>query len=197
MTFRPLEDNQPVVLEPLTSTSHISIGRPQLTPAPRWARHQSPSHSFTHERHGTTHSNHHDTFVPDHLLTLNTAASGHLANLQSWSNLADFPIEDIPPLYYTTGDTPTSHLLPATQLWNVGNTSSYSQLEMVHHPVSAQRNGYYTYPTQAQCFRPDHWDLPIDSHLNREPMRPPRHLGTIPVSILISPRIRLSFEDSM
>ena len=40
MTFQPPENNQPVALEPLTSTSHISIDQPQLIPAPRWARHQ-------------------------------------------------------------------------------------------------------------------------------------------------------------
>ena len=150
----------------------------------------SPSRSFAHKRHGTTHSNHYDTFVPDHLLTFNTAAPGHLANLQSWLNLADFPIENIPPLYYSPGDPPTFHPLPTTRLWNGGSASSYSQLEMVHHPISAQSNEHYTYPTQAQYLRPDHWGLPIDSHLNREPMRPPGHLGAIPVSVIISYRLR-------
>ena len=149
----------------------------------------SPSRSFTHKRHGTTHSNHHDTFVPDHLLTFNTAASGQLADLQSWLNLADFPIENIPPLYYAPVDPPTFHPLPTTQLWNGGNASPYSQLEMIHHPVSAQSNGHYTYLTQAQCVGPGHCDLPIDSHSNRVPMLPPRHLDTIPVSIHISYRL--------
>ena len=192
MTFQPQsqppEDNQPVVLEPLTNTSHVSIDQPLLTPAPRWAVTES-SRSFTHKRHGTTHSNHLDTFVP-HPLTFNTAASGHLADLRGWLNLADFPIENIPLLYYAPGDPPTFHPLPTTRLWNGGDASSYSQLEMVHHPVSAQDNGYCTHPTQAQCVCPDHWDFPIDSHLNRVPIRPPRHLGTIPVSILISYRLR-------
>ena len=149
----------------------------------------SPSRSFTHKRHATTHSHPHDTFVP-HLLTFNTALSGHPANLQSWSNFADFPIENMPPLYYAPDGPPTFHPLLPTQLWNGGNATSYSQLEMVHHPVSAQNNRQYTYPTQDQSVRPDHCDLSIDSHLNREPMRPPRHLGTIPVSTLISSRLR-------
>src|SRR5258706_1225108 len=138
----------------------------------------SPSCSFTHKRHGTTHSHCHDTFVP-HISTFNTAASGHLADLQSWLNLADFPIDNMLPLYCAPGGSPT-------RLWNGENASSYSQLEVDHHPVSAQSNGHYTYPTQAQCVRSDHWDHPNDSHLNREPMRPPHHLDTIPVSILIS-----------
>ena len=40
MTSQPLEDNQSMVLEPLTSTSHVSIDQVQLTPAPRWACHR-------------------------------------------------------------------------------------------------------------------------------------------------------------
>ena len=151
-----------------------------LSPSP------NPSRSLTHKRHETTHSHHYDTSVP-HLLTPNTAVSGHLANLQSWSNFADFPIENVPPLYCAAGGPPPFRPLLPTRLWNGGNTSSYSQLEMVNHPVSAQNSGHYTYP---QCARPDHWDLPIDSQLNREPMRPLRHLGTIPVSTLISSRLR-------
>ena len=187
MSFQPPEDNQPMVLEPLTSTGHVSNDQAQSTPASRWAVTES-SRSFTHKRHGTTHSNHHDTFVP-HLLTFNTAAPGHLADLQSWLNLADFPIENMLPLCYTPGDPPTFHPLPTTRLWNGGDASSDSQLEMVHHPVSAQDNGHCTHPTQAQCVRPGHWDFPIDSHLNRVPIRSPRCLGTIPVSILISYRL--------
>ena len=140
----------------------------------------SPSRSFIHE---TTYSRHYDTFVP-HLLTCNTAVS---ANLQSWSNLADFPIENMPPLYCAPSGPSTFHPLLPTQLWNGGNASSYSQLEMVHHPVSAQNSAHYTYP---QCARSDHWDLPIDSQLNREPMRPARHLATLPVSTLISSQLR-------
>ena len=147
----------------------------------------SPSPSSTHKRHESTHSHHYNTFVP-HLLTSNTALSGHPANLQSWSNFADSPIENIPPLYHAPGGPLILHPLLPTQLWNGGNASSYSQLEMVNHPVSAQNNKRYTYPTR-QCVRPNHWDLPIDSHLNRVPLRPPRHLVTIPVSTLISSRL--------
>ncbi len=40
MTLQPPEDNQPVVLEPLTSTNHVLIDQPQLISAPRWACHQ-------------------------------------------------------------------------------------------------------------------------------------------------------------
>ena len=151
----------------------------------------SPSCSFTHKRHVTTHSHHRDTFVP-HLFTFSTTASGHLADLQSRLNLADFPIEDMLPSYHAPGGPPTFRPLLPTRLWNGGNASSYSQLEMVQHPVSAKSNGNYTYPTQAraQSVLPDHRDLPIDSHLHREPIRPPRHIATVPVSILISSRLR-------
>ena len=143
------------------------------------------SPSFTHKRHATTHSHHYDTFSP-HLLTPNPALSGHPANLQSWSNLADFPIENMPDLYCAPSGSPTFHPLLPTRLWNGGNASSHSRLEIVHHPFSVQTSGHYTYP---QCVRSDHWDLPIDPHLNRVPMRPPRHLDTISVSTLISYRL--------
>ena len=151
----------------------------------------SPSCSFTHRRHGTTHSHHRDTFMP-HLLTFYTAASGHLADLQSCLNVADFPIENTLPLHYAPGGPPAFRPLPPTRLWNGGNACSYCQLEMVHYPVSAKGNGDYTYPPQAQAqsVLPDHWDLPIDPHLNREPIRPPCHIATIPVSLLISSHLR-------
>ena len=40
MTSQLLEDNQPVVLEPLTRTINVLIDQPQSIPAPRWACHQ-------------------------------------------------------------------------------------------------------------------------------------------------------------
>jgi hypothetical protein len=124
----------------------------------------SPSRSYAHEGNGTNHSHQYSTLKP-HPLTSNTAASGHGADLQAWSNL---------------GGPPTFHLLLLTQLWNSGNTSSCSQQEMVHYPVSVPKNGHYN-PTQTQSIRPGHWE--IDSNLNT-------------VSIVITACLRCSFANS-
>ena len=138
------------------------------------------SRSYTHQRHETTHSHQYDTFIP-HPLTSNTAGPGHVADLQTWSNLADFHIESVPPLCYAPVGLPMFHPLLSTRLWNDGNAPSYSDQEMVHYPFSAPKNEHY-YPIQTQSVWSDHWDLPIDSS---EPMQPSRPLGTRHVSTLI------------
>jgi hypothetical protein len=141
----------------------------------------SPSRSYAHEGNGTNHSHQYSTLIP-HPLASNTATSGHGADLQAWSNLADLHIENVPPLYSALGGPPTFHPLLLTQLWNSGNTSSCSQQEMVHYPVAVPKKGHYG-PTQTQSIRPGHWDLPIDSNLNT-------------VSIVITACLRCSFANS-
>ena len=37
MPIQPVENKQPVVVEPLTSTNHVLIDHPQPIPASRWA----------------------------------------------------------------------------------------------------------------------------------------------------------------
>jgi hypothetical protein len=137
--------------------------------------------SYAHEGNGTTHSHQDNTFIP-HLLASNTAASGLVADLQAWSNLAGLHIENVPPLYSAPGGPPTLHPLLFTQLWTGGNASSCSQQEMAHYPVSVPKTEHY-YPIQTRSVRPHHWDIPIDSNLNM-------------VSIVITACLRCSFANS-
>jgi len=50
-----------------------------------------------------------------------TAASGHVANSQTWSNAAQFHIQNTPSLYYPPSGAPTLHPLLPTRLWKAGN----------------------------------------------------------------------------